>query len=74
MRLGNGHGLHGLPARHRTGGVLSVISVAATSPAQLERRMRARRIAKITLAIVFAVVWIPVAIVMLVAGTSDRRR
>jgi hypothetical protein len=36
--------------------------------------MRNRRIAKIVLAILFAVVWIPVAIVMLVAGTSDRRR
>lgn len=46
----------------------------ATSAAQLERAMRRRRIAKIVLAILFAVIWIPVAIVMLVAGTSDRRR
>ncbi|RMB26228.1 hypothetical protein C8J47_3545 [Sphingomonas sp. PP-F2F-G114-C0414] len=36
--------------------------------------MRNRRIAKIVVAILFAVVWIPVAIVMVVAGTSDRRR
>ncbi|WP_199860964.1 hypothetical protein [Sphingomonas aurantiaca] len=46
----------------------------ATNATQLERAMRRRRIAKIVLAILFAVVWIPVAIVMLVAGTSDRRR
>ncbi|MES3098869.1 MULTISPECIES: hypothetical protein [Sphingomonas] len=46
----------------------------ATSATQLERAMRRRRIAKIVLAILFAVIWIPVAIVMLVAGTSDRRR
>ncbi|PTW44666.1 hypothetical protein C8J25_10996 [Sphingomonas faeni] len=45
-----------------------------TSATQLERAMRRRRIAKIVLAILFAVIWIPVAIVMLVAGTSDRRR
>ncbi|MCP8891285.1 hypothetical protein [Sphingomonas faeni] len=46
----------------------------ATSATQLERAMRRRRIAKIILAILFAVIWIPVAIVMLVVGTSDRRR
>ncbi len=46
----------------------------ATSATQLERAMRRRRMAKIVLAILFAVIWIPVAIVMLVAGTSDRRR
>ncbi|MEG8051559.1 hypothetical protein QP178_17435 [Sphingomonas aurantiaca] len=46
----------------------------ATSATQLERAMRRRRIAKIVIAILFAVIWIPVAIVMLVAGTSDRRR
>ena len=46
----------------------------ATSATQLERAMRRRRIAKIVLAILFAVVWIPFAIVMLVVGTSDRRR
>jgi hypothetical protein len=50
-----------------------VIAVA-TSATQLERAMRRRRIAKIVFAVVFAVIWIPVAIVMLVAGTSDRRR
>jgi flagellar basal body-associated protein FliL len=50
-----------------------VIAVA-TSATQLERAMRRRRIAKIVLAILLAVFWIPVAIVMLVAGTSDRRR
>ena len=62
-----------MPARHRAGGVLPVIAVA-TSATQLERAMRRRRIAKIVLAILLAVIWIPVAIVMLVAGTSDRRR
>ncbi len=62
-----------MPARHCAGGVLPVIAVA-TSATQLERAMRRRRIAKIVLAILFAVIWIPVAIVMLVAGTSDRRR
>ena len=46
----------------------------ATSATQLERAMRRRRIAKIVLAILLAVIWITVAIVMLVAGTSDRRR
>lgn len=46
----------------------------ATSATQLERAMRRRRIAKIVLAILFAVIWIPVAIVMLVVGASDRRR
>lgn len=46
----------------------------AISATQLERAMRRRRIAKIMFALVFAVIWIPVAIVMLVAGTSDRRR
>ena len=51
-----------------------MIAAAPCSPARLERRMRNRRIAKIVVAILFAVIWIPVAIVMLVAGTSDRRR
>lgn len=51
-----------------------MIAAAPCSPARLERRMRNRRIAKIVVAILFAVVWIPVAIVMVVAGTSDRRR
>ena len=46
----------------------------ANSATQLERVMRRRRIAKIVFALVFAVIWIPFAIVMLVAGTSDRRR
>jgi hypothetical protein len=50
-----------------------VIAVA-TSATQLERAMRRRRIVKVVRAILFAVIWIPVAIVMLVAGTSDRRR
>jgi hypothetical protein len=50
-----------------------VIGVAATGHAALERRMRQRRAAKIVLAVVFAVVWVPFALVMLVAGTSGRR-
>ncbi|MFC3579504.1 hypothetical protein [Sphingomonas hylomeconis] len=39
-----------------------------------ERRMRRRRIAKVVLAVAFAIVWVPIAIVMMVAGTSDRLR
>ncbi|PTQ61204.1 hypothetical protein C8J26_1529 [Sphingomonas aurantiaca] len=46
----------------------------ATSAIQLDRAMRRRRIAKIMFALVFAVIWIPAAIVMLIAGSSDRRR
>lgn len=49
-------------------------AAAAPSRALLERRMRQRRAVKIVLAIAFAVIWVPVSIVMLVAGTSDRRR
>lgn len=37
------------------------------------RRMRRRRIVRLALLIVFAAVWIPVAIIMVVAGVSDRR-
>jgi len=50
-----------------------VITVA-NSATQLERAMRRRRIAKIVFALVFAVIWIPATIIMLIAGTSDRRR
>lgn|GEM_PF-3701860 len=39
----------------------------------LERRMRHRRAAKIVIAIVFAVVWIPIAVIMIVASATDRR-
>jgi P2 family phage contractile tail tube protein len=39
-----------------------------------ERRMRHRRIAKIVLTVALAVVWVPIAIVMMVAGMSDRLR
>ena len=51
-----------------------MIGAAPASPKQLERRMRARRVGKIILTIAFAVIAIPAAIIMLVAGTSDRRR
>jgi len=50
-----------------------VIAAAPTGNARLERRMRQRRAAKIVLAVAFAVIWVPIAIVMLVAGMSDRR-
>jgi len=60
--------------RHGLGGVQPVIGAAPASPKQLERRMRARRAGKIILTIAFAVIAIPAAIIMLVAGTSDRRR
>ncbi len=48
-------------------------AAAPTGNARLERRMRQRRAAKIVLAVAFAVIWVPIAIVMLVAGMSDRR-
>jgi hypothetical protein len=51
-----------------------VIAATPCSPARLKRRIRNRRIAKIVVATLLAVIWIPVAIVLLVAGTSDRRR
>jgi hypothetical protein len=48
--------------------------VAITSGTRnVERRMRRRRAAKLTLLIAFAFVWIPVAIVMVIAGMPDRR-
>ena len=50
-----------------------MIAAAPTGNARLERRMRQRRAAKIVVAVAFAVIWVPVAIVMLVAGMSDRR-
>ena len=50
-----------------------MIAAAPTGNARLERRMRQRRAAKIVLAVAFAVIWVPIAIVMLVAGMSDRR-
>jgi hypothetical protein len=49
-----------------------VIAAAPTGNARLERRMRQRRAAKIVLAVAFAVIWVPIAIVMLVAGMLDR--
>lgn len=50
-----------------------VIAAAAPSRARLERRMRQRRLAKVVVAIALAVIWVPVAIVMLAAGMADRR-
>jgi hypothetical protein len=50
-----------------------VTRAAPTGNARVERRMRQRRAAKIVLAVTFAVIWVPIAIVMLVAGMSDRR-
>ena len=50
-----------------------MIAAAPTGRARLQRRMRQRRAAKIVLAIVFAIIWVPVTIVMIVAGSSDRR-
>lgn len=48
--------------------------IAATpSRARLERRMRQRRVAKVVVAIALAVIWVPVAIVMLAACMADRR-
>ena len=39
----------------------------------LERRMRHRRVAKIVIAIMFAIVWFPIAVIMIVASATDRR-
>jgi hypothetical protein len=50
-----------------------VIAAAATSRSRVERRMRHRRVAKVVVAIVLAVIWVPVAIIMLAAGMADRR-
>jgi hypothetical protein len=51
-----------------------VIGAVASRRPNAERRMRQRRAVKIFFLVASAVIWIPVAIVMLVAGTSDRRR
>ena len=50
-----------------------IVAAASTGPRQVERCMRRRRIAKVALLIAFAFVWIPVAIMMIVAGMPDRR-
>jgi len=50
---------------------VSIVS-ASVGSRQFDRRMRRRRFAKVTLIIVFSFVWIPVAVVMVVAGVSDR--
>jgi len=50
-----------------------VIAAAVISRSRIERRMRHRRVAKIVVAIVLAVIWVPVAIIMLAAGLADRR-
>ena len=50
-----------------------VIAAAATSRTRIERRMRHRRVAKVVVAIALAVIWVPVAIIMLAAGMADRR-
>ena len=50
-----------------------IVATASTGTRQVERCMRRRRIAKVALLIAFAFVWIPVAIMMVVAGMPDRR-
>jgi len=50
-----------------------VIAAAVTSRSRIERRMRHRRVAKVVVAIALAVIWVPVAIIMLAAGTAGRR-
>ncbi len=50
-----------------------MIAAAVTSRSRIERRMRHRRLAKVVVAIVLAVIWVPVAIIMLAAGMADRR-
>jgi hypothetical protein len=39
-----------------------------------ERRMRRRRAVKIILTVAFAIIWVPIAIVMIVVSSSDRLR
>ena len=49
------------------------MGTAAISHARAERQMRHRRAAKIVLLVATAVIWIPIAIIMLAARVSDRR-
>jgi hypothetical protein len=51
-----------------------VIGALATGHAKAERRMQQRRAVKIVFAVVCAVIWVPIAIILLVTSTSDRRR
>lgn len=50
-----------------------MIGAVAIGHARAERRMRQRRVAKIVFAVAFAVIWVPIAIVMIAARLSDRR-
>jgi len=50
-----------------------VIAAVATRRPNAERRMRQRRAVKIVLLVASAVIWVPIAIIMLAASVSDRR-
>jgi hypothetical protein len=50
-----------------------VIGAVATRRPNVERRMRQRRALKIVFLVASAVIWVPIAIVMLAARVSDRR-
>lgn len=49
------------------------MGAVAVGHARAERRMRQRRAAKIVFLVASAVIWIPIAIIMLAASVSDRR-
>ncbi|WP_164913418.1 hypothetical protein [Sphingomonas sp. UV9] len=49
------------------------MGAAAIGHSRAERRMRHRRAAKIVLLVASAVIWVPIAIIMLAARVSDRR-
>ncbi|WP_156359292.1 hypothetical protein [Sphingomonas sp. Leaf242] len=50
-----------------------MIGAVATRRPNAERRMRQRRAVKIVFLVASAVIWVPIAIVMLAARVSDRR-
>lgn len=49
------------------------MGAVATGHARAQRQMRHRRAVKIVLLVATAVIWIPIAIIMLAARVSDRR-
>lgn len=50
-----------------------MIGAVSTHHARLERRMRQRRAVKVIVLVALAVIWVPIALVMLAAGVADRR-
>lgn len=50
------------------------MGAVAIGHARAERRMRQRRVIKIVLAVAFAVIWVPIAIIILATRVSNRQR